>query len=74
MPRRKGITAKVANNLETQATKVTEINQFVNKVYKKRQPFVGLYVEPGFAGPAELRAAYVDHLLRRVAARGAWQP
>ncbi len=30
--------------------------------------------EPGFAGPDDVRAAYVDHLLRRVAARGRWQP
>ncbi len=30
--------------------------------------------EPGFDGPATVRAAYVDHLLRRVAAREAWAP
>jgi hypothetical protein len=30
--------------------------------------------EPGFAAPAEVREAYVDHLLRRVAAREVWQP
>ncbi|CAN5165023.1 hypothetical protein BH24ACT10_BH24ACT10_01240 [soil metagenome] len=30
--------------------------------------------EPGFQSPAGVRAAYVDHFLRRVAARDAWQP
>ena len=30
--------------------------------------------EPGFDGPDAVRAAYVDHLLRRLAAREAWQP
>ena len=30
--------------------------------------------EPGFDGPDEVRAAYGDHLLRRVAAREVWQP
>ena len=30
--------------------------------------------EPGFSSEGELREAYVDHLLRRVAARKAWQP
>lgn len=30
--------------------------------------------EPGFDSAAAVRAAYVDHLLRRVAAREVWQP
>ena len=30
--------------------------------------------EPGFDSPAAVREAYVDHLLRRVAAREVWQP
>jgi len=30
--------------------------------------------EPGFVGAAEVRDAYVDHVLRRVAAREMWQP
>ena len=30
--------------------------------------------EPGFGSPDEVRAAYVDHLLRRVEAREVWQP
>ncbi len=30
--------------------------------------------EPGFAGPDEVRAAYVDHLVRRIDARELWQP
>ena len=30
--------------------------------------------EPGFGSAAEVRAAYVDHLLRRLEARPAWQP
>ena len=30
--------------------------------------------EPGFGSGAEVRAAYVDHFLRRLEARPAWQP
>ncbi len=30
--------------------------------------------EPGFASAQDVRAAYVDHLVRRVADRGAWAP
>jgi hypothetical protein len=30
--------------------------------------------EPGFDGPGDVRRAYRDHLLRRVAAAGSWQP
>jgi hypothetical protein len=30
--------------------------------------------EPGFDSPDDVRAAYRDHLLRRVAAAGSWQP
>ena len=37
-------------------------------------PDVWLEGEPGFDGPDAVRAAYVDHLLRRVAARELWQP
>ena len=37
-------------------------------------PDVWLVDEPGFDGPDAVRAAYVDHLLRRVAARQVWQP
>jgi hypothetical protein len=37
-------------------------------------PDVWLEDEPGFDGPDAVRAAYVDHLLRRVAARELWQP
>ncbi|MCW2615988.1 MAG: hypothetical protein JWN08_2982 [Frankiales bacterium] len=37
-------------------------------------PDVWLDDEPGFEGADAVRAAYVDHLLRRVAARGTWQP
>ena len=37
-------------------------------------PDVWLEGEPGFVGPAQLRAAYVDHFLRRVSARALWQP
>ena len=37
-------------------------------------PDVWLDDEPGFGSAAEVRDAYVDHLLRRVAAQAAWQP
>jgi len=37
-------------------------------------PDVWLEEEPGFPTPDDVRAAYVEHLLRRVAAREAWQP
>ena len=37
-------------------------------------PDVWLADEPGFAEPEQVRAAYVDHLLRRVAARERWRP
>ena len=37
-------------------------------------PDVWLEDEPGFDSADAVRAAYVDHLLRRVAARGTWQP
>jgi hypothetical protein len=37
-------------------------------------PDVWLEDEPGFDTPDEVRAAYVDHLLRRVAAPRAWAP
>jgi len=37
-------------------------------------PDTWLADEPGFATADDVRAAYVDHLLRRVAAREAWQP
>ena len=37
-------------------------------------PDVWLDGEPGFATADAVRQAYVDHLLRRVAARDAWQP
>ena len=37
-------------------------------------PDVWLAHEPGFDGPDAVRSAYVEHLLRRVAARTAWQP
>ena len=37
-------------------------------------PDVWLVDEPGFDGPDDVRAAYVDHLLRRLAARSVWQP
>jgi hypothetical protein len=37
-------------------------------------PDVWLEDEPGFAGPEQVRAAYVEHLLRRVAARERWEP
>ena len=37
-------------------------------------PDVWLVDEPGFDGPDAVRAAYVDHLLRRLAARSVWQP
>jgi len=37
-------------------------------------PDVWLDDEPGFGDAAAVRAAYVDHLLRRVAARERWQP
>ena len=37
-------------------------------------PDVWLDDEPGFGSAGQVRAAYVDHLLRRLEARGAWQP
>ncbi|NMO36048.1 hypothetical protein HG826_21240 [Streptomyces sp. GMY01] len=37
-------------------------------------PDAWLADEPGFAGPEELRAAYVDYLAARVAASAAWLP
>lgn len=37
-------------------------------------PDAWLEDEPGFDSPDALREAYVDHLLRRVAARKVWQP
>jgi len=37
-------------------------------------PDAWLAGEPGFATTQDVRAAYVDHLLRRVAERGAWAP
>ncbi|MEV8068487.1 HipA family kinase [Streptomyces sp. NPDC085995] len=37
-------------------------------------PDAWLAEEPGFAGPEELRAAYVDYLAARVAASAAWLP
>lgn len=37
-------------------------------------PDVWLDGEAGFQSAADVRQAYVEHLLRRVAARGAWQP
>ena len=37
-------------------------------------PAVWLDGEPGFASADDVREAYVDHLLRRVAARARWQP
>ncbi|GAB1326665.1 HipA family kinase [Streptomyces sennicomposti] len=37
-------------------------------------PDAWLADEPGFAGPGELRAAYVDYLAARVAASAAWLP
>lgn len=37
-------------------------------------PDVWLEDEPGFGSADEVRAAYVDHFLRRVAARAVWQP
>ncbi|MCW2716059.1 MAG: aminotransferase class i and ii [Frankiales bacterium] len=37
-------------------------------------PDVWLEAEPGFDDPDAVRAGYVDHLLRRVEARGSWQP
>ena len=37
-------------------------------------PDAWLSDEPGFAGPDDVRAAYRDHLLRRLAAAGSWQP
>jgi hypothetical protein len=37
-------------------------------------PDVWLGDEPGFDSPADLRAAYVDHLGRRVAAHEGWRP
>ena len=37
-------------------------------------PDVWLDDEPGFGSAGEVRTAYVDQLLRRVAARRAWQP
>ena len=37
-------------------------------------PDVWLEDEPGFDGADAVRAAYVDHLLRRVAAGERWQP
>ncbi|MBC7375456.1 MAG: aminotransferase class I and II [Frankiales bacterium] len=37
-------------------------------------PDVWLEGEPGFDGPDQVRTAYVEHLLRRVAARAVWQP
>jgi hypothetical protein len=37
-------------------------------------PDVWLEDEPGFESADAVRAAYVEHLLRRVAARKAWQP
>ncbi len=37
-------------------------------------PDVWLADEPGFAAPDDVRRAYVDHLLRRVAARDRWRP
>ncbi len=37
-------------------------------------PDAWLEDEPGFASSADVRDAYVDHFLRRVAARETWQP
>jgi len=37
-------------------------------------PDVWLEDEPGFESADQVRAAYVEHLLRRVAARRSWQP
>lgn len=37
-------------------------------------PDVWLEDEPGFGSAAAVRAAYVDHLLRGLEARGTWQP
>jgi hypothetical protein len=37
-------------------------------------PDAWLEQEPGFSSAADVRVAYVDHFLRRVAAREVWQP
>jgi hypothetical protein len=39
-----------------------------------RVPDVWLEDEPGFGSAAAVREAYVDHFVRRLAARAAWQP
>ena len=66
-----GQATQRAEAAETLAGQVTPelVQQAVASV-----PDVWLEDEPGFDGPGAVRAAYVDHLLRRLDARQVWQP
>jgi hypothetical protein len=68
------LSAQATDRVAADAALSAEIGVDLLTEVLSRVPDVWLEDEPGFASPSDVRAAYVQHLSRRVAAHEGWRP